>query len=629
MDKGLEEKREFKSMVAGIKRIADDPKGLGGNTYDSYKEDLSIKGNAVKKNINDFTSKAKGKTQNKKDIFGDIVDTVDGFLGTDNEDTINSNKKPYIQSKVLRYAKQAAQKSLQITQQLITDEVKKGFFSGQGGCDSNSETRSQSFTMSPTEFDFINMLKVSPDSISGKVMYEAQPDPGLGLQFNRELFTAFDETPYDFVTKDGDTLFRLVWSPASQKYAVVNISSDQNISDFISDYYNTIEQPDIEGVLKNAMLMSLQGDGTEPSSFNSGMDYLNRLLTKLFSLCGNASNNDSPFLNNATNQLFEDEPDIQDYFDFDDVEGIDLDDEDARKRRVLKFADCNNFEIPTNSNHMEDFTYLLDSKNIDENVNNTLKKAAMDAYGQSDESIYLEGFELSLMNDYILQIPRALVSTILSPKMLFPIALSYQMLNADVDDLNVKDMMKELSGMFFSLIKSLFWNFIKEFWALVKRDLLNFVKDVATTIVLNTFNKIKGIILSLISLLLKVLESGIQSCADIFGALLNVIKSALNRSVSVPIPGLLLVISQSLPGFSADRAYMDSLDRLEAAGINTGDIYGTENKLPSLMKSMIESYSNEMDANSYVKVGLNPTIIPAGPGGAVISPLITGAGKLF
>jgi len=155
------------------------------------------------------------------------------------------------------------------------------------------------------------------------------------------------------------------------------------------------------------------------------------------------------------------------------------------------------------------------------------------------------------------------------------------------------------------------------------------VKDVATTIVLNTFNKIKGIILSLISLLLKVLESGIQSCADIFGALLNVIKSALNRSVSVPIPGLLLVISQSLPGFSADRAYMDSLDRLEAAGINTGDIYGTENKLPSLMKSMIESYSNEMDANSYVKVGLNPTIIPAGPGGAVISPLITGAGKLF
>ena len=473
------------------------------------------------------------------------------------------------------------------------------------------------------------MLKVSPDSISGKVMYEAQPDPGLGLQFNRELFTAFDETPYDFVTKDGDTLFRLVWSPASQKYAVVNISSDQNISDFISDYYNTIEQPDIEGVLKNAMLMSLQGDGTEPSSFNSGMDYLNRLLTKLFSLCGNASNNDSPFLNNATNQLFEDEPDIQDYFDFDDVEGIDLDDEDARKRRVLKFADCNNFEIPTNSNHMEDFTYLLDSKNIDENVNNTLKKAAMDAYGQSDESIYLEGFELSLMNDYILQIPRALVSTILSPKMLFPIALSYQMLNADVDDLNVKDMMKELSGMFFSLIKSLFWNFIKEFWALVKRDLLNFVKDVATTIVLNTFNKIKGIILSLISLLLKVLESGIQSCADIFGALLNVIKSALNRSVSVPIPGLLLVISQSLPGFSADRAYMDSLDRLEAAGINTGDIYGTENKLPSLMKSMIESYSNEMDANSYVKVGLNPTIIPAGPGGAVISPLITGAGKLF
>jgi hypothetical protein len=74
---------------------------------------------------------------------------------------------------------------------------------------------------------------------------------------------------------------------------------------------------------------------------------------------------------------------------------------------------------------------------------------------------------------------------------------------------------------------------------------------------------------------------------------------------------------------------MDALDRLESAGINTGDIYGTENKLPSIVKSIIASYSNEMDTNSYVKIGLNPAIIPAGPGGAAITPLITGAGKLF
>jgi hypothetical protein len=68
---------------------------------------------------------------------------------------------------------------------------------------------------------------------------------------------------------------------------------------------------------------------------------------------------------------------------------------------------------------------------------------------------------------------------------------------------------------------------------------------------------------------------------------------------------------------------------MEDAGINTGDIYGTENKLPSMVKSIIDSYSNEMDTNSYVKIALKPTVIPAGPGGAVISPLITGNGKVF
>ena len=40
---------------------------------------------------------------------------------------------------------------------------------------------------------------------------------------------------------------------------------------------------------------------------------------------------------------------VEYYFDFDDVEGIDLDDEDSRYRRVLRFKDCYNFEIEIDS----------------------------------------------------------------------------------------------------------------------------------------------------------------------------------------------------------------------------------------------------------------------------------------
>jgi len=186
-----------------------------------------------------------------------------------------------------------------------------------------------------------------------------------------------------------------------------------------------------------------------------------------------------------------------------------------------------------------------------------------------------------------------------------------------------------MSTPFFEVIKTMFWTFIKEFWLLVKRDILQFVKETAITIFLNAVKRIKNIVLSLIKLLTNVLSGNIRCCEDIFGAMLNVIKAALNRSPNIPVPGLLLVLSQSLPGYSADRAYMGAIQRMEDSGINTGDIYGSPNALPSVVKSIIDGHSSEMDANSYVKIALNPTVIPAGPGGAVISPLITGAGKLM
>jgi hypothetical protein len=195
--------------------------------------------------------------------------------------------------------------------------------------------------------------------------------------------------------------------------------------------------------------------------------------------------------------------------------------------------------------------------------------------------------------------------------------------------LEVKEMMRSLAQVFFDIIKTVFWTFIREFWSLAKKDLLAFVKDVAIYIVLNRVKRIKAIILALINLLLNILEGRIQSCSEIFDTILKVLQAALNRSVRIPVPGLLLVLSEALPGFSPDRAYMDALQRMEDAGINTGDIYGSENKLPSYVKSIIDAYSGEMDSNSYVKIALKPSVIPAGPGGAVISPLVTGSGKLF
>jgi hypothetical protein len=627
-------RQEIKSKISAIQKLNDNPNSLSNDVYNNYKDDLSSTNGVVQKSVNDFTSKLKGGTQNKKDIFSEIIDTVSGVLGVNKEDPTNPKSKPLVQTKILKYSRDSARTTIQSSKQIIIDEIKKSFFGGTGICAANMPLGATNIDISPKAFDFVNLLKVSPDSITGKVMYEGTVDLGLGdIKFNRELYKNFDTTGYTFDTKDGNNLFTLQWNSGTQMYNVGNLNSSIHVGDFVEKYYSTIEYPNVEDVLKNSMQMILQGDGSEPSSFKNGMNDLNRLTTKLCSICGTPhSKAVSPLLNTAAAQLTEDEVDTQSYFDFDDVEGIDMDDENARYRNVLKFVDCNNFEVPMNPNHMEDFAYLLDSKTIDENIDDTLKKAAIDAYDQSNGAITSDSFHSSLLNSYILKLPKAIISSVLSPKIFFPLALTYKAVkNPPVSGSTstAKGLMKELSNLFFNIVKSLFWRFIKEFWGYVKKDLLNFIKNIAEQILLNKVKRYKAIVLALMSILTRALQSNIASCAEIFNIVLQTITMALNKSVKIPIPGLLLVLSEELPGFSADRAYMNAIERLEAAGIDTGPIYGSTNTLPSVVKGIIDAYSGEVDENSYVKIALKPVVVASGPGGTLLTPLVEGVGKLM
>ena len=95
-----------------------------------------------------------------------------------------------------------------------------------------------------------------------------------------------------------------------------------------------------------------------------GFNDLNRLLAKLCAMCGNPKNGKIP---NATTEFNENDEDVQSYFDFDDVEGVDLDDEKDRLDKVLKFRDCNNFKIPINAtknkSHCIDFIFYFKKRN--------------------------------------------------------------------------------------------------------------------------------------------------------------------------------------------------------------------------------------------------------------------------
>jgi hypothetical protein len=610
-------KKEIRSKIEIIKKINDEPNQFVTNVYDRYLDDIKSKNLFSGKDIDSIKTTKKGVNN---DIFSELLTIISGFISFD-ESSSNNTKS---QEKIQKYAIESAETVIKKSKDIVLEKVKSNFFSGsESVCGIDTEISSDQINLSPKSFDFLNVLTINPNTNTGSVIYENDVDYG-DIKMNKEFYKLFSTSPYIFTSNNDTDLFTITWNDVTQEYEITNLKqgSTVKIGDFFNDYYSSIELPNIDIILKTAMTMVLHGDNSTTKQFSISLNNLNRLTDKLFSICGNPTNDS---LKQTTNELFnENDDDISEYFNFDVVEGIDLDQEKDRLDKVLRFTDCGNYTIPTNQDIFEDFTFLTKNKITTENITDTLKSISKDTYNDND-SIPIINFQISLFNSFITQVPKALISSVLSPKMLFPISLMFKDLKGLV--LDSQELMSSLSNLFYDIIRTLFWDFIRVFWSKVKKDLIRFISEISVKILTNKYKRYLSIVKGLIELIRNLLNVKIGSCTDLFGSILSLINGSLSTTgPSVNVPGILLGFSDYLPGYSQDRAYMNISERLQSYGIDLNPINGEPNDLTNMVKSIIDGNIEEMDKNSYFK-GSNKEIVL---GGIVIPPgVINVSGKMF
>lgn len=630
MSKVSKLRNEIRSKIEVIKKVNDNPKLLNDNLYDIYQDGVTKTEKLLQQKIDGLSSKLKRKNDNKSDIFGSLLETASGFL-SNKTNTLDVNDKLLSGNKIKKYALDSAKVTVEDVKTIITDSVKEVLFVDENTsiCGVETTMPSDTMTISPTEFDFLQVLQVDPTSKVGKIMYE-DPSSSTGkVKMNTDLYDTFS-TNYTFSSKSGASLFDLSWDSNNQQYNVSGLQQSgtpPKISKFISDYYGSIETPNLNYITKTAMLMTLQGDSENLPVFDNAINQLNQLCNKLFKICGSPLD-ESDLIQTTSKQFSENDQDITSYFDFNDVEGIDVDDEDSRFRKVMKFVDCGNFEVPVSQTNYEDFVYLSEgTTNLNKLVDDTLEKAARNASLSSDNFAPFDNIQLELINAFILNVPKALVSSIISPKIMLPIVMSWKQIKGFTGD--VKDYLKKLSKLFYTIIKKVFWKFIKEFWKKIKKDLLNYVLELAQKIAKKKYQRYVLILTSIISIIKKVLATGLDNCQDLFNTMLNVINGALSGlGPTINVPGVILGFSDLLPGYSTDRAFMNATERMSSLGLNTGPIYGEANEMLTMIKSVIEGQSHEEDANSFIKVSNKKITIPTPVGPIVIPPgILNSAGK--
>lgn len=631
MSKVKKLRREIKSKLEIVKKIQDDPKKSTDDLYDLYlgNQDLDKK---LASSIDGLKSKLKRKkNDNKDDIFGSIIDIASDFLSSKtNKIPVKENDKLLSSNKIKKYALESANVTVKDSKNIVKESVKEVLFvdSESSICGVDTNMPQDTMTLSPKEFDFLNVLQNDPTSKVGILMYEEESPTYGDIKMDRDLYGAFSSN-YTFTSKSGNNLFDLSWDTTNQQYNVTGLKQgvDIKVSQFLDDYYDSIEDPKIEHVIKNAMLMTLKGDGENPQVVDMSLNKLNMLCSKLFKICG-SSTEGSGLIQTTSQQFSENDQDISSYFDFNDVEGIDIDDEDARYRKVLRFIDCGNFEVPSPQNSFEDFVYLS-SGDLDSLVDSTLENVALNTSLSVGDNNLFQNINLELVNLFILNVPKALVSSVLSPKIFFPLAVAWKQIKGAAGD--VVELIKKLSKLVYTIIKKLFWKFLNGFWQRIKNDLLNFISQIGQRILKNKYKHYVRIITSIISLLRSLLAQGFDNCLAIFQAILAAVKGALNLpGGKINVPGFLLGFADLLPGYSADRAYMNAAERMAAAGLNVGTIYGEANEYLIMTKAIIEGMSEEMDNNSFIKASNKMVTIPSPVGPIIIPPgIINSSGKLF
>lgn len=596
------------------------------------------------------------KKQNKKDIFSELLGVLNKILDSNRD--VNDFSRFASNQRLRRHAIDAADFTVNKSKEIVMTCVKDALFSNGGICGTDkffSGCTYDQVTLTPREFDLLNVLTISPSSDLGKIIYEPTTNSGK-IKLNKELYNTFTGSPYQFDTPGNKTLFTIDWDDSSQHFIITGLTqgpspgicgNNVKVEDFLDDYYSSIEMPDIKVILKNAMIMTLNAVNTSPVSNSGGDDSVNisfdkaineveRMLKKIMSACGSRTRKDDLKNQNPTDMFDDNDEDEEFYFNFDDVEGIDIDDEDARLRKVLKFQGCNNFEVPINNSIVEDFIYLESKKNTNDLVISTLNKAATDAYEQSDGSFDLPSFQLSINIKFILTIPKAIIQSILSPKTILPIVLVYKLFSETLDGttsvaMDIKELLKKLKKMFICIVKEIFWTFLRDFWKRIKADVKNFIKIIALQLIKSRYRKYYMVVSALIAFIKEARETNIDNCAELFDAISKAIDAGINSAgkISLKMPPPLLGLSGRLPPLNDKKIMLDIISKFQSNGVDVGPINGERNDFINSFSAAISGLVDNLAKAPISTTNALPVTVvtPLGPG--VIPPFTNNSTGLF
>jgi hypothetical protein len=507
------------------------------------------------------------------------------------------------------------------------------------GCSQDQEFIPQTIYIRVKSVDLLNTLKEDPATDIGKLLYEKKDIQYNDYPFamNKELYSRIQNInqPYSvpasgqsYKGTSGQELFDISYV---ESYADVNNQTIQGnffkidlknrvttnkVSEFLKDYFSTIKLFDETNFFANLMNQLTGAISIKKGDGNADLDDLQKILLIIQRILGLCFDNTKEIDVSGIAKLSENDNVDESFFEFTD---IDLRVIDSRvsdiKLGVVEFEECDNVKLPVDTESI--VTALNNLVFVDgKNNSNSIDDASnlTDVLTKNPDWFPIQiNIDLSFLKEF----PKAMVSTILSPKVVLPLMITTKSLGQDLD-LQISSFMdfaKKLKSFFVKLASRIGEIFVKILFDIIKKDILSLVQSINLDILRNLNNKKLNIILTLTELLISISKiiKDFRECKSVIDDLLNALKLA-SRGFNDDIPLPLLISSRLLSGYSSERAFLNVVENFEELGLPTGTMPdGSPNLMLASIKATLDGADKENASNGKLQVAVLPlSITPIG-----------------
>ena len=526
-----------------------------------------------------------------KNLYDELIDLVKSTLPS--KPTSNSSTINFLVKQVLT----ASQNTKSRISEVVVEESLKvaGCSEEQTFVGNDDNSGPNKIYIRLNQIDLFKLLKKDPSEGYNKILYEKE-DPVIGslpFAMDKELYNRLqnegvslsDEFGSDYIGASGRQIMDIKYVTQNSdgefgdfyEITLRNRPNLNRVSDFLRDYYKSIDMLNFDGLMvkiMNSITEFIDISGGLSTSDKEEQSKFEKVVQRILGLCFD-SNREIDV--SGTAKLSEMDTLDDSFFEMTSADLRNIENQiNNMVLGVTEFEDCGNVKLPVNTQAIyEDINEIRD---LPENQKVDAFIAKIEKLSK-DENWKLQlpdgiNIDIAIKDGLLKVIPRAVVMTILSPKVLLGLMIILKSLGSAVIN-EIEDFatfMKNMKTYLVNMASRIASIFIEELFKLLNKNIRRLVETLMVEIVKESKNAQLKVITGIVYILLQLASAVVdwRQCKSVVDEILNLLNLAIPGG-SRP-PTFALAAAGLLPGSSPTRAQANITENIQKLGLPTGDM---------------------------------------------------------